>query len=181
MPYLLFVVIVELIGRYYSREIHKSNAWLYNISVPIEYLFYSFLFLVHYNNPNFKTIAKVFILLFPVFAIINFLFIQNTERFNTNFLKVGSFFMIVFSCLYFTDLLRIEKIINPLKQPLFWIASGLLLFNSGEFAYNTVFEFFFKNWGKGLKLFREINNNLLYVLYSCIIIGIISLLWNQEE
>jgi hypothetical protein len=181
MPYLLFVVVVELTGRYYSRELHKSNAWLYNVSIPLEYLFYTYLFFVHYYNRKFKKIATGFFLIFPLFTGINFLFIQQTVRFNTNFLKVGSFFMIIFCCLYFIDLLRIEKIVNPLKLPMFWISSGLLLFNAGEFVYNTFFELFFKNWDNGLKLFREINNNLIYILYCCIIIGIISLLWNQEE
>lgn len=181
MPYLLFVIVVELIGRYYSRELHKSNAWLYNISVPFEYLFYGFLFFIHYRSSRFKIVAKCFLLLFPVFAVINFLFIQDTARFNTNFLKVGSFFMILFSCLYFVELLKVEKVIVPLKEPFFWIASGLLLFNAGEFGYNVFFEFYFKNWETGLKLFRNINNTLLYVLYSCINIGILTTLWTREE
>lgn len=180
-PFLFLIVIVELIGRYYSREIHKSNAWLYNLSVPIEYLFYAFMFYQYFISKSFKKLALVFLSLFPVFAVINFLFIQDAARFNTNFLKVGSLFMFLFAILYFYDFLKIDKVVSPLKQPFFWIASGVLLFNAGEFVYNVFFEFYFKNWEVGLKLFRDINNNLIYVLYSCIIIGLITILWKQEE
>jgi len=181
IPFLLLIVVVELIGRYYSREIHQSNAWLYNLSVPIEYLFYSFLFYQYFISKKFKTLAAAFLVLFPAFAIINYLFIQDSARFNTNFLKVGSLFMFLFAALYFVDFLRIDKVLTPLKQPFFWIASGILLFNAGEFVYNVFFEFYFKNWEVGLKHFRDINNTLNYVLFSCIIIGLISVLWHQEE
>jgi hypothetical protein len=181
MPFLFFVASVELIGRYYSRELNISNAWLYNISIPVEYLFYTFLFRIHYLSHQFRRVALYFIIVFPVFAIINHFFIQNSISLNTNLLKVGSFFMILFSCLFFIEFLRIEKIMDPLKQPFFWVSTGILLFNAGEFSYNVFFEYFFKNWDEAVKMFRTINNSLLYVLYSCITIAMIATLWTKEE
>lgn len=179
-PFLLGVIIVEYIGIYYADVLHKSNAWLFNVTIPLEYLFYAFLFSKHYDNIRFKKVGELFIIFFPLFALINCVFIQKSEIFKTNFLKVGSFWMIVFSCLYCMDILKQERIINPLKLPFFWITAGLLLFNVGDFVYSTFFELMLRDWKYGLQLFVQINNSLINVLYSCIIVGIISVLWKKE-
>src|SRR6187402_3564328 len=64
LPFLLIICLVELTGRYLARVLHQPNAWLYNLSVPLEYLFYCFVFLIHYNKSWYKTAAIIFIVLF---------------------------------------------------------------------------------------------------------------------
>jgi len=172
-PYLFFIVAIELVGRYVGRELKQQNYFLYNLSVPVEYLFYSSLFFCYYQSKIFKGIAMSFIFLFPLFAVINFFIIEGQLRFNVNFLKVGSFFMIVFCCLYFFDLLTAARIVNPFTLTFFWIATGLFLFNVGEFVYNMFSDYFLKNWEEGLVIFRKINNVLIYVLYGSMIFGFI--------
>src|SRR5688500_16270722 len=66
LPFLIFIVVVELTGRYIRKELHQPNAWLYNISVPIEFLFYGFIFYLHYYKKSFKQTAKLFLILFLV-------------------------------------------------------------------------------------------------------------------
>lgn len=173
MPFLLFMLIVEIIGNYLDHVLDVSNAIVYHYSIPVEYMFYAFLFSLHYRSQKFKKAAYAFILLLPVFAIINYFIIQQGEQFSTHVLTVGSFFMIVFSCLYFVELLGLDQIVHPLRVPFFWIVTGVFLFNAGEFVYDVFFSQLFVDWAEGLKLFKTINHSLLYVLYSCISIGII--------
>ncbi|HMO63371.1 MAG TPA: hypothetical protein PKC39_13845 [Ferruginibacter sp.] len=180
-PFLLFIVMVELTGRYIYKELHVSNAWLYNISVPAEYLFYTMLFYFHYSLKYNRILAKGFLLIFPVWVVVSILFINGFYTFNFNFLKTGSICISFFCLLYFYEVLTSEAMLNPFKQPMFWIACGLFLFNAGEFAYNSFADILMKKWSYGKKLFSEINNNLIFVLYSAIIIAIVLPSWAHRE
>jgi hypothetical protein len=181
VPFLFFIVVVEFLGRHISKDLHQSNAWLYNISIPVEYLFYAFLFSNFYKRKFSKSLVKLFLVVFPIWVLINLFFVQGFFEFNTNFLKVGSFCMILLCFLVFVELLMGEELINPFTQPLFWIACGLFLFNAGEFTYNTFSDLMMRKWQYGKNLFEQINNNLIFVLYTCIIIAIISSLWAPKE
>lgn len=182
MPYLLFIVLIEFSGRYITTELHNTNnGWLYNISVPVEYLFYGVLFYQNYDSEKYQKIGKLFLVLFPLFVVLNLFLIQGFKKFNNNILKVGDFSIILLCCLYFFDLLKIEKIINPLKIPMFWITSGLLIFSTGELVYISISSTLFSYWGEFRSMVKAINNNLIYILYSSLIIGIISSKWDQGE
>jgi hypothetical protein len=174
LPFMIFIVGIELTGRYIRTELQQPNAWLYNLSVPIEYLFYGFLFYLHFQRKVFRQAAMVFLIGFSIFAICNILFIQGIERFNTNILKVGSFCMIILSCFYFVELLSREDQFNLITEPMFWIASGVFLFNTGEFFYTLFSDYLIKNHlDRTRKIFSSINNKLIWVLYTCIAISII--------
>lgn len=181
LPFLLFINIIELSGRYIRKVMHAPNAWLYNISVPIEYVFYAFFFYTFFKRKFNKMVAKIFLIVFPVWVIINISLVEGFYSFNTHLLIVGSFFMLLLCLLFFIELLRKEDMYNPVTQPAFWIVCGLFLFSAGEFAYDTFSHILMVKWEYGEKLFHQINNNLIFVLYSCIIIAIISSLWKHEE
>jgi hypothetical protein len=160
-------------GRYLRNELRQPNAWLYNFSIPIEYLFYATLFYLYHWKRIFKNIALGFIILFTVFVGVNFLF-QGHQKMNTNMLKVGSFCMIVLSCFVFTELLSSERPINYLKEPIFWIATGVFLFNTGEFFYTLFSDYLIQNHlDRPRKIFSSINNKLIWVLYTCLIISML--------
>ena len=174
LPFLIFIVGVELFGRYLRKELHQPNAWLYNISVPVEFIFYGILFYLHYTRKLFLQIAAGFLILFSLFAISNIFFIQGFNNFNTNILKIGSFGMIVLCCMYFTELLSKNTQISLIKEPMFWLAAGVFLFNTGEFFYSLFVDYFARhNLDKTRKIFSSINNKLIWVLYTCIAISII--------
>jgi hypothetical protein len=174
MPYFIFIVSIEITGRYIRTELKQPNAWLYNISVPVEFLFYALIFYLHFRRQSFLQIAKYFLIVFSVFAICNLFFIQGFYKFNTNILKVGSFCMIVLCCFYFVELLSSDENTYLLKDPMFWLTTGVLLFNTGEFFYTLFSDYLIKNHlDSTRKIFSSINNKLIWVLYTCIIISII--------
>jgi len=179
---MIFIVSIELTGRYIRTGLHQPNAWLYNLSVPIEYLFYTFLFYLNYQRKVYKQAAVAFLISFTIFSVSNILFIQGIERFNTNILKIGSFCMIVLSCLYFVELLSREDQFNLISEPMFWIAAGVFLFNAGEFFYTLFSDYLIKNHlDKTRKIFSSINNKLIWVLYTCIAISIICIKQRKHQ
>ena len=182
LPFMIFIVSIELTGRYIRTGLHQPNAWLYNLSVPIEYLFYTFLFYLNYQRKVYKQAAVAFLISFTIFSVSNILFIQGIERFNTNILKIGSFCMIVLSCLYFVELLSREDQFNLISEPMFWIAAGVFLFNAGEFFYTLFSDYLIKNHlDKTRKIFSSINNKLIWVLYTCIAISIICIKQRKHQ
>jgi hypothetical protein len=172
--FLSLIVLVEFVGRYIRTVLHQPNSWLYNISVPIEYLFYAFLFQSFYKKKVFKEVVRIFLFCFPIWCVFNILSVQGFFNFNTNFLKLGSFCMIVLSFFIFIEMLTTEDMVNPFLQPLFWIASGVFLFNAGEFTYDMFMDFMVKEWRINEMLFIQINSHLIFVLYSSICISTIS-------
>ena len=130
LPFLIFIIAIEMYGRYLRAELRVNNAWLYNISVPIEFLFYGFIFYLHFDRKGFKQTARIFLIGFFVFCVFNLVFIQGVVKFNTNILKLGNFCMIILSCLYFIELLSRDVRINLIREPMFWLTTGIFLFNT---------------------------------------------------
>lgn len=170
-PFLLFILCVELAGRYLRIVLSQSNGWLFNFSIPIEYLFFAFIFWKTYTKPAFSLLARLFIILFSLFAVIN-IAVNGLMEFHTNVLLIGSFFMIVFSVLYFVNFYQDTETEIIWKEPMFWIASGVLVFNMGEFAYDFLSGYLMTHeYDEAAIIFRSINNKLILVLYSFLIIG----------
>jgi hypothetical protein len=173
IPYLLLIVIVELSGKYTAHVLHQPNAWIYNLSVPIEYLFYSFIFYSEVSSRIFKRLIVVLACLFLFYIIYSLLTSRWIIVFNAGFLLRGSGMMLLFCCLFFWDLFSRAEEINLLTHPYFWIAAGLFLFNLGEFSYNLFADLLFNRGDKGAVFFRQINNYLNLVLYICISTGLL--------
>lgn len=174
IPFLAFMVVVELSGWYIKNILGASNSWLYNISIPVEYIFYTFIFYKHYEFAPFKKIAALLLLIIPIGSLINIIAIQGFYNFNTNILLAGCCIMILLCCLFFIDLFKRETEFVLLKEPMFWITTGLLFFNLGEISYNLFFDYIIKHkQDTGAKFFTSINSILVYVLYSFISIAIL--------
>lgn len=178
LPYLSFIVMVELTGRYIRLVMHKTNTWLYLISIPIEYIFFAVIFYLHFKNKSYKRVAGYFVPLFSIFCIVNILLYQKASAIGI-ILLAGSFSMMMLSCFYLIDIFQRNEIINLLKYGMFWITVGVLLFNAGEFMYDLFFKTLRLNkLDRTAKLFSDINNKLILVLYICISIGLI---WTKKE
>ncbi len=171
LPFLLFIISVELTGRYLRTELSQPNGWLFNLSIPIEYLFFTFIFWKSYTKSAYRFLTKWFLILFSIFAIINIV-VNGLMEFHTNVLQIGSFFMIAFSALYFINFYQDMETEIIWKEPMFWIASGVLVFNMGEFTYNFLSLYLIHHkFDEAAVIFRSINNKLILVLYSFLIIG----------
>lgn len=165
--FLFFIVTVELVGRYFSRVLHLSNVWLYNITVPIEYLFYCFIFSRYLTSKISRKIIPISVVSFLIATLLSYVQYGNNAIFHSETLFLGNFIVVLLSCMYFYELFLKLEHINLLQEPIFWIVSGLLLFNSGEILYSIVVPLLKSNGlvDKDSKIFLEINNQMIVVLY----------------
>ncbi len=174
IPFLLMIVCAELTGLYYQKVLHKSNAWLFNITIPIEYLFYGFMIGSLCFTKNYKKTAFSLTGMYLVWAVLNLVFFQDYTMLASYNLTTGSILMIIISAIGLLDLFRNDEHKTLLKNPLFWVSTGILFFNSGEFLYYFFIDSLLKNnWDKFAEVFGLINNKLIYVLYTCLSIAIV--------
>jgi hypothetical protein len=170
--FLAFILLIELTGNYLAKVSKISNVWLYNISIPIEYSYYFYLFLVHGKN-DLKKFIRYSYPLFLSIAIFYF-FYSPLNAFHTNVLIAGQVFVIVCCCIYIFQLFVDSEEESLFKNYFYWLMSGLFLFNLGDVIYFTLYPVIHrKNWDQLDLLFKAINNNLLLLLYLSYTVSIL--------
>lgn len=179
MPYLGFIVCVELVARYMGLNLDLDIGWIYNIVVPLETLFYAFLFRKHLSSVSVRRVLGYFMVGLILFALVFNIFFWQKE-FYTVFLKIYSVSTIILSCLYFLDILRRDIPVNVLHQPMFWIAVGLIIFSAGELAMSLLLDQLFEDKQTWRRVYGIINNNLNVFLYLMLSIGAIVAVWKKK-
>lgn len=175
LPFLVLTIIVELSGLWMNQHGIK-NYLLFNVFTTVEFVFYSFLFFKHYRKNENKLLSLLFMPLYTLAVIINLIYFQGIERFHTYTFLLGSFFIVVFCCLFFYESVLPEYIESTLtKEPFFWVCTGLLLFYLGSVIINALFEYLrtFDMQIEGKKIYSTINQILNILLYTAFLISFI--------
>ncbi len=172
--FLFFVLLVELAGSVLPRVYKMENAWLYNFSVPLEYIFYLYLFYLH-GKRRLKRVSLIGITIILLISFFSFI-LTGVRDFNDKMLLSGQIFVIICCCLYIYQYFVELSDLPLIKDYFFWITSGLLLFNLGNLAYVFLLPLMrdqgFDEFGY---TFRIINNSFLLLLYVSFIVAIIVL------
>lgn len=172
--FLAFILAVELTGSYFARILNANNTWLYNISIPVEYSFYLYLFWLH-GQPLLKRITVAGIGLFAIVTIFYFFYLP-AKVFHSHVLLTGQILVIVCTCIFIYEVFRAANEQPLYKNYFFWLVAGLFLFNLGEISYFALYPSIHENgWDSFDSLFQLINNNLLLVLYLSYIIAVLIL------
>jgi len=175
LPFLLITLTVELVG-FWLTKIGIKNYLLYNVFTTLEFIFYSFLFSKHLKTTLFKKLTIGFIPFYAMMVFLNLQFIQGYNSFHTYTFLLGSFFIVLFCCLFFYESVLPEHLDHPLaKQPFFWVCTGLLLFYMGSVIINALFEYLrsYDLQQEGKRIYGIINQSLNVVLYSAFIYAFI--------
>jgi hypothetical protein len=176
--FLVFVVCVEWYGLIAGVKLRNATGWVFNFSLPLEYMFYVWFLAAHLRSPLNVQLSRVYILSFAVFALLyNVLATQN--GFHGIYLKIGILGLLFFCSLYFVELLKQDQIVNPVAIPVFWICCGLFIFNLGEFVYGFGISKLAKDPKAWRAIFKALNSNLNIVLYSCISVAFLISSWRK--
>jgi hypothetical protein len=178
--FLLFILLVELTGSYLRRVAHTGNTWLYNLSIPVEYSYYLYLFWLH-GRKGVKRFVSGGIVLFWVVVIFCF-FSQRINVLHDYVLVTGEILVIITSCSYIYELFQSNEETSLFRNYFYWLVAGLLLFNLGDVIYFVLYPVIHeKKWDRFDLIFKLINNSLLLLLYLSYIISILVLRQNQRE
>jgi hypothetical protein len=126
---LLITFIIELIGSNMSSS-NKHNVVLYNFLSIFEIGFYLF-FLNSVIKPFSKRkIIPYLIFIYLILALVNIFFIQGIDKFHTYSYIFGCLFIAALCIIYFNFLFRFTKSPALIREPEFWIVTGILFFHA---------------------------------------------------
>jgi len=133
-PLFLFIVCTQEAVSDYRQSIgNPNNLFYYN---PYSILVCCYYFLTIYwiiHSKRVKRIIIYILILYPIAAAVNILFIQKADSFHTITYSIGGLIIVALCIYYFFELFQITPTMNLLRQPAFWICSGLLFYYSCTF------------------------------------------------
>ncbi len=125
-PLFLLTFIVEFIG-YWTGQKNINNLPMFNFFTVFEICFFLSILRQIIGNKNVKKIILYCNLLYPLIAVANICLVSGLHAFHTVTYSLGTALIITFCLYYFYELFRAPRV-GLIRQPPFWICSGLLFF-----------------------------------------------------
>ncbi len=168
---LLLLIIIALIVNdgltFYLREQNQSNLWVYHYYVPIQFCLITVLYR-HMLKLIVSGKVMVFIgMIFVLFSLANTLFLQGIEQFNTNAILISNVVFVLFSLLFFYQLLKAPLIEELERLPQFWINLAVLIYYSSSSVLFYMVNHVLKIDTKSLAIVWTVNIGL-YVILNCL-------------
>lgn len=169
--YLLFAGVVNACAAFLAFR-HINNLPLLHVYTIFEFLFLGVFFYQFTTRPNLKKLIGGGILLFPVYGLLNFAFIQNLHVFNSYPRAVEAVLLILFSLAYFYIQTHENHNYAWYTQPETWIITGILIYFSSslvQFSFSNVVS---SLAGRDIKLLIwAIHATLVLIMYLLFAVG----------
>jgi hypothetical protein len=166
-PFLFISLIIEGLG-YYLWNAGKETYELYNYFTVFEFSFYLFILNKIIIKRKAKTIVKITLVIYFLIALGNIMGFQK-QTFHTITYSLGCLLIVCVCVYYFFELFQQPTFINLVREPSFWICSGLLFYYCCSFPLygainflNGIPDFLLKN----MQTILTIMNILLYSLFT---------------
>ncbi|HMI63947.1 MAG TPA: hypothetical protein VK518_23685 [Puia sp.] len=160
-------LLVELTASILVFGYHRSNRWLYNGFMLVEFSTYAYYYLRIIPSRKLKKILQAFLLIFPIFwGIVEIK--TGFYAWNGFVVTVGSFFSVLFALMYYYRIITTPEIMVLRTLPEFWIATGMVIFYLGSFSFFGMLNFINKYPKVAVRLLDvyEILDIVMYALFS---------------
>jgi hypothetical protein len=141
--FLWLAFIVELIALLWKYVLYsagptiysKNNVWIYNLSLPLQYLLFSIFYYKVFMKPLHKRLLAYSAAALLLFSLINILFIQQLFILNYYTAIVANILFVIWATQFFSELQQKEPHERLDKNPFVWISIGNFIFHSGSLPY----------------------------------------------
>ncbi len=168
-PVYLFVTnIVQYVGEFLATH-NKANTFIYNTFSILEFVFDFFILYQTIRNRQMKRVILSVLWLYPLFAIFNISFIQETSSFHSLSYAVGALLVVCFCIYYFYELFQLPHSTSLLREPAFWVCTAILFNNCTTFPLASFAIFIDKPTPfiiKNVAVIQGIINILSYLLFT---------------
>ena len=128
-----------------------------------------------FHKPWLQKISRYSIPFYLIFCIISFTFILPITKFNSVNYRVGSVLIIFLCFMFYRQLLLEDYLVDLFKTPMFFVATGLLVFYAGFFISFTAWNYLSEIRREETKLFWQylsrilnvINYTMLLIAFTC--------------
>ena len=132
---------VSILGSFYSIWYHRSNHWLYNLFIPVEGISYLYVF---YKAAIHRTVRRIdgwLLLLVMPLIVLSYILSHSFFFLNTYAGMSCSFLPLLAACGTFIDLLADKRELRLFRQPMFWMAAGVLLYSISNIIFYIIWEY----------------------------------------
>ncbi len=143
--FLLASLIIQTIAYYYSRLSGKSNHFIFNIYILIEYGFYMLICYLAINKILFKRLIMAIAIIFILFYCSAVILFGDFYIYNTSIRNLGALLSFFCCILFLAEILMSDEIRDFFVIPMFWIVTGIMITNLGTFLYFSFFNYILKN------------------------------------
>jgi hypothetical protein len=164
--YLLFDSIVELFADY-EAWYHENNLLLSSLSALASFCFYIFIVRGFVQRPKAKRVFLIFLIILPPVFVANIFLLQNSQIFQSMTYSLGCLFVVVTCIYYFWELFQHTHYVKLIREPAFWICSGLLFYFVCTFPIYSLINLIKPELGviKVLAIILDTLNILLYLSF----------------
>ena len=166
--FLIISAICEYIGKQMSDH-DIPNTLLYNYLSTCEFTFYLLMLRQMVVDKKFKAIILWVACAYPVYCMLNIYLVQGKHAFHSFSYCTGCLLIVLVCVYYFYELFQLPNTINLLKEPAFWICSGLLFFCTVSFPLLGLTNYIYRISPiiiKNLLLILNLMNVLLYAMFT---------------
>lgn len=130
----LFVNLLFDIDTSYTAFYHIENVAINNLGTLVVISFELYLLRAIIAGKRAKKVFLYIFLLYPVVALLNIFLLQHIGNFHTMTYCLGALLIITGCIYYFWELFQQKAYVDLVRQPAFWICSGLLFYYACTFA-----------------------------------------------
>jgi hypothetical protein len=162
--YLLFAGVTDVVERILGTH-HINNLPLLHFYTIVEYLFILRYFQLILNDQKTSKLITLMLILFPVFSILDFIFIQDIHQYNSYPRPIAAIIIIMLCMYYFFRYNDIE-----VKRPwsavyLNWITFGLLIYFCSSLLYFAFINVIYHLSLSAYFIFGAIHATLVLLMY----------------
>ncbi len=139
---LVFLVFFKVFSEIVTSALSANgirNLFVTHIYAPIELIFLALMFAEATKTYISKKIYYYSILIFLIFSVINVIFFESINNFNSLGRTLQSVFVIGFCFIYFFQLLDQLQVKYVQELPFFWVTCALMLYFAGSLFSSLLF------------------------------------------
>jgi hypothetical protein len=150
----------------------ESNVWMYNLWFFFYFFYLARIYFEILEREWLRVIIRVFYGGFIVFVLVNSLFLQGFQQFQTLTYVVGGVFLIFLAGAYFWQMLVSTDNRWITRDPFFWLSFALMVNLGGSVPFWGMFNYLEENFYQVTLLYhRYISNGFIIFLNVLVMIA----------
>ena len=166
---IILLSVLETIGNAIGFFGKIKNHFFFNIIYAIEFTLVPYFFKHCLHSLWLKKIIRVFVFIFPLFVLVNTVWIQGFFTLQTYSFVIGGSFILLLSVSYLGELYTNEESQNILRNPVFWFSLAYLIYFAVSVPYFGMLNYLVANYLSFATLYYELIYEGTICLYNILL------------
>ena len=166
---IIILSILETVANAIGFFGRMKNHFIWNIIYVIQLTLVPYFFKSWLRSLRIKKFITIYIYIFPLFVLINTLWIQGFFTLHTYDFVIGGSFILFLSVAYLGELYTNEESQNILRNPVFWFSLAYLTYFAVSVPYLGMLNYLVTNYPSFATLYYELIFEGTSCLYSILL------------